>query len=162
MKTLKQNSRAALMALSLMILMGAALAASSAEAGVNVKVRINTPAVKATLHSGGHGPGLRVQVQPQRHQFRITKFDRKVARKLARRTAYNKQELLRLKRDGYSWAQVGNILHLPRRSVQNILRQVSLEMDRGWQRLERHDGRCDRDDYRDRYDGRDSRRGNRH
>lgn len=154
MKTQKQNSRAALMALSLTILMSAALAAPTAEAGVNVKVRVATPAVQATLSSGGHGPGLRVQVQPQCRQLEITRFDRKVARQLAKRSAYSRQELLRLKQNGYSWAQIGRIAKLPARSVQNVLRQVSLQMDKG----SRHEHRGDRNDYRDR----DDRRGARH
>lgn len=130
MKSMKQNSRAALVALSLTILMSATLAAGNAEAGVNFKVRVNTPAVKASLHSGGHGSGLRIRVQPQRYQVKITEFDRKVARKLAKRTAYNKQELLRLKRNGYSWREIGYMLDLPQKMVRRVLRDVRYTLSR--------------------------------
>lgn len=152
MKTTKQNSRAALMALSLTILIGAGLtAAANAEAGVNFQVRVGTPAVQATLHSSGHGPDLHIQMKPACRAVALTEFDRKVARKLARRTAYDKQELLRLKRVGYSWAQIGNILKLPRSAVQNVLRQTSLQMARA----DRHENRSDRHGDRDRDRDRD-------
>lgn len=159
MKNPKLNSRAALMALSLTILIGAVLAApSAAEAGVKFRVRLDTPTVKASLHSGGHGPGLRVRLEPARRAAVITRFDRKVARKLARRTVYHRHELLRLKRSGYSWARIGHILDLPRRSVQNVLRQTGREMARLEMRHQRGDRPRDRD-HRHEHRGRDSRRG---
>ena len=152
MKTQKQNSRTAVAALFVLILIGAGLAAaSSAQAGVNVKVRLATPVVTAALHSGGPAAGLHVQVRPNLRPVRITAFDKKVARQLARRTRYNERELLRLKGSGYSWARIGRLLDLPRSSVRNTLRAASLEMGRS------QDRRSGRSEHRGEHRGDDHR-----
>ncbi len=127
MKTLKLNQRTALSLSALMILISASLAAAPAQAGIKFGVRVDTPVVKARYHSG-HGSRIHVRVPSYDYRVQITKFDRKVARKLARRTDYNKRELLRLKRAGYNWREIGRMLHLPRKMVRRVIRNVRISM----------------------------------
>ena len=103
----------------------------SSEAGVRVRVQVNSPLISAILHSGGHGPGLNVKIHPRVRSYQITKVDRKIARKIARRTEYSKRDLLQLRRVGYSWNQIGRLLHLPSRLMRNILHQYQPRLGYG-------------------------------
>ena len=71
---------------------------TSAKAGIRVGVKVKTPAISAVFHSGGHGPGLHVKIHPRYRDYQITKIDRKIARKLAKRTIYTRRELIQLRR----------------------------------------------------------------
>ncbi len=153
MKNLKLTTRAALTLSAWTILIGAGLAAAPAQADVRFGVRVNTPVVKARFHSGA-GSRIHVRIPAHNRGVKITKFDRKVARKLARRTDYSKGELLHLKRIGYSWRQVGRILHLPRRMVRHVIRDVRISMSsRSERRYEEFGYWDDGPRGNDRYDG---------
>lgn len=103
------------LALSMMI------APAGAQAAVRIGVKVNTPVVTAVLHSGGYGPGLQIRVPAGQRGIELTKVDRRIARQLAKRTVYNKSELLQLRRAGYSWDQVGRLLRIPSRLMQSVL-----------------------------------------
>ena len=98
----------------------------SAEAGVRVGVQVKAPLINAVFHSGGHGSGLHVNVQPRIRDYQITRIDRKIARKLAKRTIYTKQELLQLKRVGYTWNQIGRLLRLPSKMMRSVLKPYQI------------------------------------
>ena len=93
----------------------------SAEARTRVSVKVKTPIISAILNYGGYGPGLHVKLPARQHRLVLTKADRQIARKLARRTIYTKHELLQLRRVGYSWNQVGRLLRLPRQLMRSVL-----------------------------------------
>ena len=148
MKNRNLTTRAALTLSALVILIGASLAAAPAQAGVKFGVRVDTPVVKARYHSSGHGSRIHVRVPAYDYRVKITQFDRQVARKLARRTDYSKGELLRLKRAGYNWGEIGRILHLPRKMVRRVIRDVRIDLAGYDDRRYNDFGYWD-DDYRD-------------
>jgi hypothetical protein len=47
----------------------------------------------------------------------VSKRDKKIARRLGRYTGVPKRELLRLKRMGYSWREIGNWLGISKQAV---------------------------------------------
>jgi hypothetical protein len=82
-------------------------------------VKVNTSPVKYKYRQGKH----RVVVK-QKH-VRLTKQDRKMAKRLARVSYYSKREILELRRDGYSWKRIGRLLNLDPRAVRAARHAVS-------------------------------------
>ena len=114
----------------------------SAEARVRVKIK--TPIISAVFHSGAHGSGINVMVPDRHRHVVITKSDRRIAGKLAKRIDYTKRELLQLRRMGYSWNQIGRLLHLPRNLMRSVLHTRWIKCG--------NDGHLNRDYYENRYD----------
>ena len=127
---------------------------ASAQARVRIGVKINTPIINAVIHSVGHGSGLQIRVPARHHLVVMTKTDRRIARKLAKRTDYSKRELLQLRRAGYSWNEVGRLLRLPHRLMRSVLHPHGIKCgnDSRLDRYDRYDSydRYDRDDRRER------------
>ncbi len=105
-----------LMALALMLTM---IPASHAKAAVVIRASIGTPHAGVML---GYNtvPAVRntryVHLRPlpvRRYAvLHITKHDRRMARRLADYTGVSRRELLRLRRQGYSWREIGSWLNV--------------------------------------------------
>ena len=92
------------------------------DADAGIRIRVKTPVVQAVYVSGGHQPGLRIQVPGSYRPVKITNYDRKVARKISRRTDYSQGDLLRLRGAGYTWREVGRLLHIPQPLMSKALK----------------------------------------
>lgn len=116
MKTLKMTLLS-LPALTLLLILGTA---DEAQARIRVKATFRTPhgVVQvdngASRHSRGYRRALPIRYQ---REFRVTKKDKKIARRLGRYTGVPKRELIQLKRQGYSWGEIGNWLGVSRKAV---------------------------------------------
>ena len=71
---------------------------------VRVQVQVDTGAFRI---SGGYGKALPGRYQ---EQYRVTQKDRKIAGRLGRYTGVSKRELVQLKKQGYSWNEIGRWL----------------------------------------------------
>ncbi|MEZ4387114.1 MAG: hypothetical protein R3D98_05975 [Candidatus Krumholzibacteriia bacterium] len=116
------------------------LAATRAEAGLQVRVRV--PGGVIAIRT----PGRPVRVlrplpalPAARGQVCMTRQDRQVARRLAQVSDVEMSELLRLRRLGYAWLEIGLWLELPRRTV-----VAALDADT-WTRHQRSLRRLDHD-----------------
>lgn len=132
MKTTKMNI-AALTALTLLLGLGLA---EDAEAKIRVRATVRTPNIGLVLGSG-HG-GCRVERPlplPDRHfrHIRISKRDRRIAKRLAWYTGVPKRELIQARRMGYSWNEIGRWLDVPRRVIR------AAKSARGWDSFIGHD-----------------------
>jgi hypothetical protein len=116
MKTLKMTF-ISLPVLALLLTVGAA---DEAQARIRVKGTFRTPHGIIQVDNGAyhHTRGYR-QVVRVRHyeQSWITKRDHKIARRLGRYTGVPKRELVQLRKQGYSWREIGRWLGVPRRIV---------------------------------------------
>ena len=134
-------------------------AADDAEAKVRVKAKVRTP--YGVVHVD-NGPSERQRVVRRGHlparrhyDVRITKQDRKVAKRLAWYTGVSKREILRLKRQGYKWGEIGRYLDVSRSVVRAAKHTPS------WRRFVNHEQRyerCGTGDYHYRVDRKISRR----
>jgi hypothetical protein len=131
------------------VVLASALYTARAEAGVRVDVRLRTPHVEVVVGSGDTRCGMPVGPRVERMPIVINRYDRKLARSLARRYDCSRDDLLDLRRDGYSWSEIRGFLCLPPRQMHAALHphrpvQVrcgnSVEFERGHHR---HDGRRD-------------------
>lgn len=100
-----------------------------AQAKTRIKVRVKTPIVQAVFHSGNHGSGLRIGIPVGHRVVLVTDHDRRIARRLARRTEYHRSELLQLRRVGYTWSEIGRLLRVPRRTMSVVLNPVKCGND---------------------------------
>lgn len=95
--------------------------AESAEAAVRVNATVRTP--YGTVHvDNGYHRGVRVkQRRPlpfvRRVEVRITKQDRRMAKRLTGYLGVPKRELLQLKRQGYRWVEIGRGYGLSRSTI---------------------------------------------
>ncbi len=137
-------------------------AVNEAEAGVRVKAKVRTPYGVVRVDTG-HSERYRSEryrtvrrapLPVRRHvEYRVTKQDRKIAQRLASYTGISKRQLLKLKRQGYRWNEIGRWYELPRQMVR------AAKHKRSWKdyvNADRHGQHCsndyyDRDDYRDYY-----------
>lgn len=117
MKTMRTSIP--ILAAAALILM--ALAPRPAEAGIRVSATLSTPHVGIHLSTGhpDRCPGcVRAPLPVRRYAaLKLAKHDRQVAERLADFTGVRKQELLRLRRHGYSWLEIGLHLGLSRQAV---------------------------------------------
>lgn len=126
MKTQKMNL-ISLTALALLLTFGAV---GEAQARIRVRATVRTPYGGVQVDNGAYrqGRGYR-QTLPVRHrqEIRITKKDRKIARRLGRYTGVPKRELIHLKAMGYSWGEIGNWLGVSRKAVRAAKSQKKWE-----------------------------------
>jgi hypothetical protein len=93
-----------------------------AKAGLVIRGQAYTPGGRIVVAvDTRHGQHRR---QPARYHYPVSRMDHKIARKLARRTPYRKAVYLDLRRAGYSWREIGRILHIPRRIMRTAIRPV--------------------------------------
>jgi hypothetical protein len=106
---------------------------ADAQAGIRIKATWHTPDVRVQIKgpSSGHHHPYRWGRLPARHHsyFRVSERDRKIARRLAWYTDVPARELIRLRRHGYRWAEIGRWLELPRPVVRAAMHRQS------WQRF---------------------------
>jgi len=128
MKTLKM-SIISLPVLALLLTVGAV---DEAQARIRVRATLQTPHGQIQVDNGAYRParGYR-RALPIRHctEYRVSKKDQKIARRLSRFTGVPKRELIQMKRMGYSWRQIGNWLGVSHRVVRAAKSQKS------WERL---------------------------
>ncbi len=122
--------------LTLSVLALLLVGANEAAAKVRVKATVRTPYGSVRIDNS-HGPRI---VTPRRQvEVRITRQDKKIAKRLARYTGVSKREILRLKRQGYRWGEIARWLDVSRQVVHAAKHQQS------WQRFlkaERRHQRC--------------------
>jgi hypothetical protein len=124
MKTLKMTF-ICLPALVLLLLVGAA---DEAQARIRVKGTLRTPHGTIQVDNGAyhHTRGYRRALPVRYHeQYRVSKRDQKIARRLGRYTGVPKRELIQLRKQGYSWREIGRWLGVPRRVVRAAKSQAS-------------------------------------
>lgn len=101
----------------------ARIRAKSSRRAPRVAVQIDAGALRI---SGGFG-----QSRPGRYreQYRVTKRDRKIAHRLGRYMGVQKRELIQLKKQGYSWNEIGRWLGVSRKAVR------AAKSSRSWERF---------------------------
>ena len=143
--------RVSLIGLMAIILLVGSGIVQDAEAGIRFDVTMRTPNVRVRVGNTHpiHYRTVRVRRLPVRGRrlFRISKQDRRVARRLARYTGVSERELLRLRRYGYRWFEIGRWLHLPRPVIRAAMHKGT------WKRFLREERLMAGRDY-DPYDGR--------
>jgi len=116
MKTLKMT----FISLPVLALLLAVGSADEAQARIRVKGTLRTPHAIVHVDNGAfhHTRGYR-QAFPVRYEerIRVSKRDRKMARRLGRYTGVPKRELIQLRKQGYSWREIGRWLGVPRKAV---------------------------------------------
>jgi hypothetical protein len=141
MKTLKMTF-ISLPVLALLLTVGAA---DEAQARIRVKGTLRTPHGIIQVDNGAyhHTRGYR-QALPARHydRVRITKRDRKMAGRLGRYTGVPKREMIQLRKQGYSWREIGRWLGVPRKAVHAAKSQASWRHFRDRQRYGRYSEVC--------------------
>ncbi len=129
--------------LALVLLLGT-LAAERADAGLQVRARVRIPGGVIQVQTPGQPVRMihRVTTPAPRHRHvhaQVTRHDRQVAGRLARFTGVEKSELLRLRRLGYGWTEIGLWLELPRRAM------VAVQDADTWSRYQRSSRRLGQD-----------------
>jgi len=108
------------------------LGAGDASARVRVRATVHTPYGAVRIDNSQRGR----YYAPRRHlDYTVTRYDRKIAKRLARYTGVSKGEILRLRRQGYRWSEIGRRLDVSRRVVRAAKHQGS------WQRFLRDERR---------------------
>lgn len=106
--------------LSALILLAVTVAGSDARAEVRVGLTVRTPGLLVSVGDAGlvvagrHRPVRVPRAVPIVH---VDREDRRVARRLADYTGVDERELLRLRRHGWSWREIGRELGLSGRVV---------------------------------------------
>ena len=132
-----RTKRTDLLILAAMTIAVMTLAAADVAAAVRVSATVRTPVV--TVHVGnvpvGHRVIRQVRPLPARGRFsRILTLDVQVAHRLAWYTGVQSGELLRYRRFGYSWYEIGRWLYVPGRVVRAAM------TDRTWNLFLRQGG----------------------
>ena len=152
--------RMSLMASGLMLAVVTGLM-TDARAGVRVAASVHTPNV--SIHAGSN-PSCNFcidqgrRIQSRRYMgYEITRRDRMIARRMTWYSGVRLGEVLRLRRHGYNWFEIGHMLHMPRPVVRAAMNQKSWNRFLREERMQakRHGKRKDRVTY---YDGREYRR----
>lgn len=118
--------------LTLSVLTLLLLGAANASAQVRVRARINTPYGSVRVSNTHTG---RYQM-PRRHlEYRVSRHDKKMAKRLARYSGVAKRQILRLRRQGYTWHEIGRWLDVSPRVVRAARHQGS------WRRFLNHERR---------------------
>jgi hypothetical protein len=116
MKTLKMTI-ISLPVLALLLTLGAV---DEAQARIRVKGTLRTPHGVVVVDNGAyhHTRGYRPAL-PVRHveRIRVSERDKKMAARLGRYTGVPKRELIQLRKQGYSWKEIGRWLGVPRQVV---------------------------------------------
>lgn len=113
-----QRNLIGLMALALLISM---TPVQQASAKTRLRATVNTPhlSVRVSNHQAPVYRYKHLKQRSVRRHFvvRINKQDRKMAKRLARYTGSSKGELVRLRKSGYTWREIGRYLDLRPRVV---------------------------------------------
>ena len=125
---------------ALTIILGIGLA-DDAEARIRVRGTLSFP--QGVIHYD-NGPAPRIiyrdRTLPIRHYVtdRVSKRDRRIAKRLAWYTGVPKRELIHLKRMGYRWNEIGRWLGVSKRVMR------AAKSSRSWERFLRHESRMAR------------------
>ncbi len=107
--------------------------AGQAQATVRVRATVRTPYGAVHVDNRPSQRYWRVRaprVPVQRyHEVRLTRHDRKIAKRLAWYTGVPKREILTMKRQGYYWSEIGRWLDVPRQVVR------AAKHKRSWRRF---------------------------
>jgi|GEM_PF-2004547 len=149
MKTILKTTGMSILSLTALALMLGTLTPRTAEAGIRVRATVSTPHVRVQV---GNKPIARREVRRRSHLpvqrcvvHHVSKQDRKIARRLAGYTRVARTELIQLRRQGYSWKEIGIWLEVSRAAVR------AAHGSQSWKRFlrnggchARHNGRSDR------------------
>lgn len=119
--------RSSLWALGLVaLLLPLTLSAQKASAELRVRAELRTPHVSVRLGNTHdrmlpRRPLLRLRACDD-YSVRLSKWDRKVARRMSHMTGVRKGRLLNLRRSGFSWREIGWDIGLSRREIRWALR----------------------------------------
>lgn len=143
MKTLKMTF-ISLPVLALLLTVGIV---DEAQARIRVKGTLRTPHGVIQVDNGAyhHNRGYRQTLPVRNHErIRVSQKDRKIARRLGRYTGVPKRELIQMRKQGYSWKEIGNWLGVPRKAVRAAKKQSSWKQFLDRQRYGRYSeiGRC--------------------
>ena len=134
---------------------------TDARAGIRVAATFHTPNVR--IHAS-NDPSCYYCIDQDRRipvrrymRYEITRRDRMIARRMTWYTGVRYGELLRLRRRGYNWFEIGRWLHMPRPVVRAAMHRKSWDrfLHEDWRQARRHGKRRHRVTY---YDGREYRR----
>lgn len=92
-----------------------------AEAGIQVRARVQTPQVTVEYRHDAHPARIQRQRVTRLPLYPVTRQDRAVARRIARATGHGKGDLLQLRMRGLTWVQIGQRLRIPRQVVQDAV-----------------------------------------
>jgi hypothetical protein len=128
----KRMSLLSLLALALLVLALPGIV-QDAEAVIRVSASLHTPNVRVRVGNTSysryrHARVVRVPVR-RRMYYRIAKHDWRIAQRLAWYTGVPAKKLIRLRRHGYRWFEIGRWLDLPRPVVQAAMHK------RSWKRF---------------------------
>ena len=121
--------------LALLLTIGAV---DEAQARIRVKATVITPYGRVQVDNGAyHHTRVYRQVLPVRHYeyYRATRQDQKIASRLGRYTGVPRRELIQLRKQGYSWGEIGRWLGVPRKVVRAAKSGIS------WRRFMNHQNR---------------------
>ena len=101
---------------------------SRAEAGLQVQAQLRTPHVTVRVANAPRSyPIERVRIPSQVY---MTKWNQKIARRLAKRTPYPKEVFVDLRKAGYSWSQIGHVLRIPQAVIRDAVRPYLVNSSR--------------------------------
>jgi len=124
-----KKMRMTLMSLATLALLIGAVIAQDADAQIRVDATLHTPNVRVRISStpSDHYRSSKKRQLPVRmhKHVKISKRDRKIARRLARYTGVPSRELIQLRRQGYGWFQIGRWVQLPRPMVRAAMHEQS-------------------------------------
>jgi hypothetical protein len=106
---------------------------ANADAVIRVEATVRTPNVRVRVGNmpvshDGRQTKRHLPVREQRY-YKISQQDRMIASRLAYYTGVPTRELIQLKRQGYSWFEIGRWLYVPRPVVRAAMQQ------RSWKRF---------------------------
>ena len=138
-----------------------AVIAMQASAEIRIVASVNTPVANVhvcNIPSCDYRIDYNRRVPARRHMYyEITKRDKRIARRLAYFSGVPARKLVNLRRRGFRWFEIGNMIHVPRPVVRAAFNQKSwdrfLRQERRHARM--HGKRKQRVTY---YDGREYRR----
>ena len=126
MKTLKMTF-ISLPVLAILLTVGAV---DEAQARIRVKGSIKIPHGVIQVDNGpnyrtrGYRPAPRIRPY---QQVRVTKKDQKIARRLGRYTGVPKRELVQMRKQGYSWKEIGRWLGVSNKAIRASRTQARWE-----------------------------------
>ena len=131
----KRMSLFSLPVLALLLTIGAV---DEAQARVRVRATVRTPYGHIQIDNGAyhHTRGYR-QALPVRHYeyYCVTKRDKKIAGRLGHYTGVPRRELIQLRKQGYTWSEIGRWLDVSRKVVR------AAKSEKRWRRFMRHRNR---------------------
>ena len=125
--------------LALLALFVLPVLAEGAEAQVRFNVAVNTPNIRVRVGNDSfrHSRVHRTVPRPVRID-RYVREDRQIAIRLAVYAGVRQRKLIRLRRQGYRWFEIGRMYHIPARVVRAAMNP------RGWDRFCKNEMRIGR------------------